>query len=84
LISSVIDIVQAEAASVAIGPLEVVKKGPNEIPWERESGEELGAHEQTQQHVHTSCDVTGISEWLKLNPPLRLAPLSRAVFIDVT
>lgn len=84
MISSVIDIVQAEAAAVAIGPLEVVKKGPNEIPWVRESGEELGVHDQTRQHVHTSIDGTGISEWFKLNQPLRLAPLSRAVFIDVT
>ena len=47
MISSVIDIVQAEAAAVAIGPLKVVKKRPNKVSWERERGEELGAHDQT-------------------------------------
>ena len=84
MIGSVIDIVQPEAAAVAVGPLKVVKKRPNKVSWERERGEELGAHDQTQQHVHTSYDGTEISEWFKLNPPLRLAPWSRAVFIDVT
>ena len=84
LISSVIDIVQAEAAAVAIGPLKVVKKRPHKISCEKERGEELEVHDQTQQHVNTRYDGTEISEWFKLNPPLRLAPLSKAVFIDVT
>ena len=50
LISSVIDIVQAEAAAVAIGPLKVVKKRPHKISCEKGRGEELGVHDQTQQH----------------------------------
>ena len=84
MISSVIDIVQAEAAAVAIGPLKVVKKRPHKVSCEKERGEELGVHDQTQQHMHTRYDGTETSEWFKLNPPLRLAPLSKAVFIDVT
>jgi hypothetical protein len=65
--------VQAEAAAAAIGPPQVVKKRPNQISCETERGEELGVHDQTQQHVHTSYDGTEISEWFKLNPPLRFA-----------
>ena len=84
MISSVIDIVQAEAAAVAVGPLKVVKKRPHKRSCEKERGEELEVHDQTQQHVNTRYDGTEISEWFKLNPPLRLAPLSKAVFIDVT
>ncbi len=42
MISSVIDIVQAEAAAVAVGPLKVVKKGPNKVSWERERGKGTG------------------------------------------